>query len=177
MTSDDLWRVTDENCRLGHDWGLKLTPFRVNGNVPMRKRGSWHFAHRLNMGRSRNWTDLGHEYTNPRYKSCSNYWPHQLLKVWKHWVHNCGCGRVSKLLNCVLRWRHLTWPGDLRWYDLGSKFLHQMRKELMNSYANLGGAAHFHFPAICEKPMGGGAHMCPRPCAGQPFNVTMYVHT
>ena len=51
----------------------------------------------------------GHEYKkNPRYTSCSNYWPYQFLKVWKHWVHNCGCGRVSKLLNCVLRWRHLT---------------------------------------------------------------------
>ena len=37
MTSDDLWRVTDENCRLGHHLGPKPTPFRVNGNVPMRK--------------------------------------------------------------------------------------------------------------------------------------------
>ena len=43
----------------------------------------------------------GHEYKNPRYTSCTNYWL-RLLKVWKYWVQNCGCGRVSKLLNCVL---------------------------------------------------------------------------
>ena len=57
-SSDDLWRATDENCRLGHHWGPKPTPFPVNGNVLMRKRGSWNFAHWLNMGRSRNWPDL-----------------------------------------------------------------------------------------------------------------------
>ena len=62
---------------------------------------------------------------------------------------------MSKLLNCVLRWRHLTWPGDLTWYDLGPKFLHRMRKGWMNSYAKFGGAARRHFSAICEKPMGG----------------------
>ena len=67
---------------------------------------------------------------------------------------------MSKLLNCVLRWRHLTWPGDLTWYDLGPKFLHKMRKGWMNSYANFRGAARRHFSAICEKPMGGEAHMC-----------------
>ena len=58
VTSDDLWRVTDENCRLGHRWGPKPTPFRVNENVPMRKRGSWNFAHWLSIGRSWNWLDL-----------------------------------------------------------------------------------------------------------------------
>ena len=66
---------------------------------------------------------------------------------------------MSKLLNCVLRWRHLTWPGDLTWDDLGPKFLHKMRKGWMNSYAKFGGAARRHFSAICEKPMGGG-HIC-----------------
>ena len=30
-----------------------------------------------------------------------------------------------------------------------------MRKGWMNSYAKFGGAAHRHFSAICEKPMGG----------------------
>ena len=147
--------------------GPKPTPFRVNGNVPLWKRGSWNFAHwlKVNMSRSRNWPDLrATNIKNPRYTSCSNYWPHQFLKVWKHWVQDCDCGRVSKLLNCVLRWRHLTWPGDLTWYDLGSKFLHKMRKGWMNSYAKFGGAARCHFPAICDKPM--GTHMFPRPCAG-----------
>ena len=37
--------VTDENWHLGHHWWLKATPFRVNGSVSMRKRGSWNFAH------------------------------------------------------------------------------------------------------------------------------------
>ena len=68
---------------------------------------------------------------------------------------------MSKLLNCVLRWRHLTWPGDLTWYDLGPKFLHKMRKGWMNSYAKFGVAARRHFAAICEKPMGG--HICAPP--------------
>ena len=36
------------NCHLGHHWGPKATPFRVNRNVPMRKRGRWNFAHWLN---------------------------------------------------------------------------------------------------------------------------------
>ena len=30
-----------------------------------------------------------------------------------------------------------------------------MRKGWMNSYAKFGGAAHRHFPAICEKTDGG----------------------
>ena len=70
---------------------------------------------------------------------------------------------MSKLLNCVLRWRHLTWPGDLTWYDLGPKFLHKMRKGWMNSYAKFGGAARRHFSAIWEKPMGGGGTYVPPP--------------
>ena len=69
---------------------------------------------------------------------------------------------MSKLPNCVLRWRHLTWPRDLTWYDLGPKFLHNMRKGWLNSYAKFGGAARRHFSAICEKPMGGG-HICAPP--------------
>ena len=91
---------------------------------------------------------------NIRYTSCTNYLPHQVLKVWKHWVQNCGCGRMSNLINCVLRWRHLTWPGGLTWYDLGSTFLHKTRKGWMNSYAKFGGASRHRFSAIYEKPMG-----------------------
>ena len=97
---------------------------------------------------------------NPRYTSCTNNGPHQLLKVWNHCVRNCGCGRISNLLNCVLRWHHLTWPVDLTWYDLGKIFT-KMRKIWVNSYAKIGGAAHRRYYATCEKPMGGGAHMCP----------------
>ena len=54
---------------------------------------------------------------NPKYISCRNYWPYQVLKVWKHWIQNCGCDRMSNLLNCVLRWRHRdleTWP-EMTW--------------------------------------------------------------
>ena len=36
----------------------------------------------------------------------------------------------------------------------------------MNSFAKFGGAARRHFFAICEKPMGGGTYVPPRPCAG-----------
>ena len=68
--------------------------------------------------------------------------------------------------------RGLTWPGDLTWYDLGTTFLHKMRKRWMNSFEKFGGAARRRFPTICEKPMGGGAHMCPpRPCAGYRGNI------
>ena len=35
----------------------------------------------------------------------------------------------------------------------------------MNSYAKFGGAARRHFSAICEKPMGGGGHICAPPPA------------
>ena len=53
-----FWRVTDENWHMGHHWWAKATPpSRVNGNVSMQKRGSWDFAHWLNVGRSRNWPD------------------------------------------------------------------------------------------------------------------------
>ena len=69
-----------------------------------------------------------------------------------------------KLLNCVWRWRHLTRPGDLTWCDLGSRFLHKMCKGWTNSYAKFGDAARHHFPAICEKPMGGG-DICAPGCA------------
>ena len=126
------------------------------------------------MGRPRNWPGLRSRIylKNPRYTSCSNYWPHQLIKVWKHWVQNCGCDRVSKLLNCVLRWRHLTWPGNLTIYDLGSKFLHKMRKGRMNRYAKFGGAARRHFSGICETPM--GVHMCPPAVCGLTRHCTAW---
>ena len=58
VTSDALLVVTNNNWHLGHHWWPKTTPFRVNGNVPMWKIGSWNFAHWLNMGRSRNSPDL-----------------------------------------------------------------------------------------------------------------------
>ena len=69
------------------------------------------------------------EAATSRYTSCTNYWPHQVLKVRKHWVQNCGCGRMSNMLNCVLRWRHLTWPGCLTWYDLESFFYTKCAKD------------------------------------------------
>ena len=36
-----------------------------------------------------------------------------------------------------------------------------MRKGWMNIYAKFSGAARRHFPAICEKPIGGTYYMCP----------------
>ena len=38
-------------------------------------------------------------------------------------------------LNCVFRWRFLTWPEGLTCYDLASKFLPKMRKRWVNSCA------------------------------------------
>ena len=70
------------------------------------------------------------------------------------WLWQC-----VKLLNCVLRWRHLTWPGDLTWYDLGSKFLHQMRKGWMNSYAKFGSAPRRRLSAAVWKT-DGGTYIC-----------------
>ena len=46
----------------------------------------------------------------------------------------------------------------------------------MNSYAKFGGAARRHFSAICEKPMGGGAHMCP-PGRARVNEVLLYTIT
>ena len=112
-------------------------------------------------------TDLtsGHEYKKIQiYNKLYELLTSSRSKVWKHWVQTCGCGRMSNLINLVLRWRHLTWPGGLTWYDLGWKFLHKMRKRWMNSYAKFGGTACRRDSAICEKPMG-GAHMCPPPRA------------
>ena len=106
----------------------------------------------------------GHEYKKSEINKLPKYWPHQLLKVWKHWDQNCGCGRVTKLLNCVLKSRHLTWPGDLTWYDLGSKFFYtRCAKDewiAMRNFAALR-AAVFRYLRKTD----GGTYVPPRPCA------------
>ena len=141
----------------------------------MRKRGSWVFAHWqvMTWAGHENWPDLRSRISKIQdilYKlyellasSCS--------KSLKTWVQNCGSGRMPNLLNCVLRWRHITWPGGLTWYDLGSKFSHKMRKGWMNSYAKYGGASRRRYYAICEKPM--GAHMCPPAVRGLMFDTKL----
>ena len=90
---DPRWplRVTNENWHLGHRWWPKATPFRVNRNVPMRKRCSLNFAHWHGQVTKLTWSQVTN-IQNPRYTSCTNHWPHRVLKVWKHWVQNCGCG-------------------------------------------------------------------------------------
>ena len=56
--------VIDENWHLDHHCWQKTIYFRLNGNVPMRIRGSWNFVLWLIMSRSQNWPDL----TAPIYK-------------------------------------------------------------------------------------------------------------
>ena len=142
------WVITEDLSQRHSEW-MKM--FRCGKEVVEISRIDLTWAgHEIDL-------TSGHEYKIQDIQVGSNYWPHKLLKVWKHWVNNCGRGRVSKLLNCVLKLRHLTWPGDLTWYDLGSTFLHKNRNGWMNSYGKVGGSARRHFPAICEKPM--GAHM------------------
>ena len=45
--------------------------------------------------------------------------------------------------------------------DLGLKFSQSVRKRCMNSCAKNGGAPRRRFPAICEKPEGGGVFKHP----------------
>ena len=55
---------------------------------------------RVNMGRQvtkLTWPQVTN-IKNPRYTSCTNYWIHQVLKVWKHWVQNCGSGRMPNIV-------------------------------------------------------------------------------
>ena len=97
----------------------------------------------------------GQEYKKSKIYNLLELLTSSTFKSLKTLVHNCGCGRVSKLLNFVLRWRHLTWPGDLTWYHLVPKFSHKMHKGWMNSYAKCGGAARRHFLLSAKNRWGG----------------------
>ena len=69
----------------------------------------------------------------------------------------------AKLQKCVWRWGHLTWPGDLTFTCMGSKFYGNVRNECGNRHTKFGGTARRRFYAIWKKTQGGGRISAPPP--------------
>ena len=164
MTSDDLLRVTDGNCHLGDRWRSKATPFRVNENVPMRKKDCLNFAHWLNNWHGQvpklTWSQV----TNLKQSKIYNLY--ELLtssssKSLKTLGSELWLWQDAKLakLRFEVTSLNVTWMPDLMLS--GVFFLHRMRKEWMNSYDKFFGAARRRFSAICEKPIGGAYNVPP----------------
>ena len=134
--------------------------FRVFWMVFVQKRRLSFFSHWLIMERSQNWPDLRSpiwKFRDIRFIDTGtdiNRWKFQSDRSF-------GVGMTN--IQSFLRWGHLTWPGDLTLSDLGLKFSQSVRKRCMNSYAKNGGAPRRRFPAICEKPEGGGCSNTPPP--------------
>ena len=89
-----IWKISSRpfHCRLNFfptsvgfrdRWGGAIRPpppqQRVGSGLGPAGRGLTWAGHEIDLTSC-------HEYEkNQRYTSCSNYWPHQLLKLWKHW--------------------------------------------------------------------------------------------
>ena len=78
------------------------------------------------------------------------------MRVSKSSGHWCALGTMSNFEKRNLRSGHLIRPGHVTFGVSGSSFFGNVSNCWLNSYGKFGGATRRRFPAICEKPYGGG---------------------
>ena len=96
------------------------------------------FSYWLIMESKQNWPDLGSPISKFRIYILWILLPiasTESLNVIGHWVW------LWRALKRILRWGHLTWPGDMTLSDLDLKFSQHVRKRCMNRCAKTWGGA------------------------------------